>query len=69
MTAQTTSLQLMITLLNHSTRARVLSDHVHVIHMIHMGAQMRVCLVMTQRELMLNRSAATVHTHRGREGC
>jgi hypothetical protein len=61
--------QFMMALLDHSAGFQVLRDEVHVIHVMHVGTQVRVCPLMTERELGLNRSLATVPTHRGHERC
>lgn len=61
-TAQTAVLQPMLTLLDHEVGIRVLCNHVHMIQMMHMGPQMRVCFIVTKREWMLKWALATVRT-------
>ena len=53
--------ELIITRYTRNAGFRVLHNHVNVIHPVHM--QVGVCLVGTERELMLNQSMATVPTH------
>jgi hypothetical protein len=62
MTAQMEALPWMLTRLDHNVAIRVLRDHVHMIHVMHMWTHMRVCFVVTQRELMLRWPLATVRT-------
>ncbi len=68
-TAQTSVLQLTITSLDHNAGFGVSGNHVHVIHLMHMWTEMRVCLVVTEQELVLNGSVATVPTHGRCDGC
>jgi hypothetical protein len=62
MTAQMEALPLMLTWLDHNLAIRVLRNHAHVIHGMHMWTHMRVCFVVTERELMLRWRLATVRT-------
>jgi hypothetical protein len=69
MTAQAAVAELMITLFDRNLGVRVVTDHVHVIHVMYMRPEVRVRLVMTEGDRMHDRSVATVPTHRRHEGC
>jgi hypothetical protein len=69
MTAQMTVLQLMLTLFDRNIATRVLCNHVHMIHVMHIWTRMRGCLVVTERELMLNGALAALATHCRCDGC
>jgi hypothetical protein len=67
-TAQTTVLQLMLAMLDHNLGIRVLHNHVHMVHVMHMGTRVRLCLVVIERGLML-RSVAALAAEGRCDGC
>jgi len=68
-TARTNVLQLILTRLDRSLGIGFLRNHVHMIRVMHIWTQVRVGLVVTKRELMLNRALATVRTYRRCNRC
>ena len=67
-TAQTTVLPLMLAMLDRNVGLRVLRNHVHMFHVMHMKTRVRVHLVVIERELML-RSVAALAAEGRCDGC